>query len=108
MKFSSLQYLSIKTPQRETIGDQEKLTVQLDNYILLSPDALPLDEKEREKLDEIIALEPLALIEYRSIDPDYDGETFRSVRQDYRNNTDNDDDPLRVVTQASLKLETKS
>ena len=28
--------------------------------------------------------EPLALIEYWAVDPDYDGEVFRSVWQDYR------------------------
>ena len=44
----------------------------------------------------------MALIEYWSVDPDYDGETFRSVWQDYRGNTENDDDPYRVVTVASL------
>lgn len=48
--------------------------------------------------------EPLALIEYWAVDPDYDGEVFRSVWQDYRGNTENDDDSLRVVTQAVLTL----
>src|SRR3546814_15005456 len=36
------------------------------------------------------------------VDPDYDGEVFRSVWQDYRGNTENDDDPLRVVSTARL------
>jgi adenine-specific DNA-methyltransferase len=40
------------------------------------------------------------LIEYWAVDPDYDGKVFRSVWQDYRGNTANDDDSLRVVTQA--------
>ena len=40
------------------------------------------------------------MIEYWAVDPDYDGKLFRSVWQDYRGNTDNDADPLRVVTQA--------
>jgi adenine-specific DNA-methyltransferase len=48
--------------------------------------------------------EPLALIEYWAVDPDYDGEVFRSVWQDYRGNTANDDDALRVVTQASFSV----
>ena len=51
--------------------------------------------------------EPLALIEYRAVDPDYDGQVFRSVWQDYRGNTENDGDPLRVVTQAVLNLPAK-
>ncbi len=46
--------------------------------------------------------DPLALIEYWSVDPDYDGEIFRSVWQDYRGNTENDDDPLHVVMKAVL------
>ena len=46
--------------------------------------------------------DPLALIEYWSVDPDYDGEIFRSVWQDYRENTENDGDPFRVVTTAQL------
>jgi adenine specific DNA methylase Mod len=66
------------------------LTIELENYVLLTPEALPLDEKGQATLGEIIAKEPLSLIEYRSIDPDYDGVVFRSIWQDYRNNTDND------------------
>jgi site-specific DNA-methyltransferase (adenine-specific)/adenine-specific DNA-methyltransferase len=61
----------------------------LDNYILLSPDALPLDEENKAKLEKIIEKDPVSLIEYWSIDPDYDGETFRSKWQEYRENNDN-------------------
>lgn len=49
-----------------------------------------------------MAERPLDLIEYWSIDPDYDGQTFRSVWQDYRENTANDGDALRVVTSAEI------
>lgn len=63
-----------------------------------------LDEKNRAALHRVMNKEPLALIEYWAVDPDYDGEVFRSVWQDYRGNTDNDDDPLRVVTTAQLQL----
>ncbi|HEY4473779.1 MAG TPA: site-specific DNA-methyltransferase, partial [Candidatus Paceibacterota bacterium] len=76
--------------------------VTLDNYVLLSPDNIPLDDKDKEKLSEVIAKDPLALIEYWSIDPDYDGITFRSKWQDYRGNTENDRDPLHVVYQTEL------
>ena len=51
--------------------------------------------------------EPLALIEYWAVDPDYDGQVFRSVWQDYRGNTANDADALRVVTQAVLTVPPK-
>ena len=46
----------------------------------------------------------LDLIEYWSIDPDYDGETFRSKWQDYRQNTENDADEFRVVKKAKLEV----
>ena len=107
IRFSSLQYLSIKTPIRTDAGNEEDLTVELDNYMVLSPDALPLDAVNKEKLQEIIAREPLALIEYWSIDPDFDGETFRSVWQDYRQNEENDGDPLRVIHKAKLRVPKK-
>jgi adenine specific DNA methylase Mod len=98
IRFSSLQYLSIKKPVVTNYSsDIDEIKIDLDNYILLSPDALPLDEENREKLQDVMAREPLALIEYWSVDPDYDGETFRSKWQDYRGNTENDDDPFRVV-----------
>ena len=108
IKFSSLQYLTIKEPKVSSIScDIEEIEVELDNYVLLSPDALPLDDKYKESLQNVIANEPLALIEYWSIDPDYDGETFRSKWQDYRENTHNDNDPLRVITWAKIQTPIK-
>lgn len=108
IKFSSLQYLTIKEPKITPITcDIDEIEIELDNYILLSPDALPLDDKYKESLQNVIANEPLALIEYWSIDPDFDGETFRSKWQDYRENTHNDDDPLRVIQWAKIQTPTK-
>ena len=105
VRFASLQYLTIKEPKVKTIScDIEEITVELDNYVLLSPDALPLDEKNKASLQEVIAREPLALIEYWSVDPDYDGETFRSKWQDYRENTFDDDDPYRVSPTANITV----
>jgi len=105
LRFSSLQYLQIKEPHVENYDNEnEVLNVELDNYILLSPDALPLDDKNKEKLNEFIANDPLALIEYWSVDPNYDGEVFRSTWQDYRQNTENDNDPFRVIKKAVLNV----
>lgn len=105
VRFSSLQYLTVQEPTREGAEEgNETVTVALDNYMILSPDALPLDEKNKTALQEVIARDPLDLIEYWSIDPDYDGEVFRSVWQDYRGSTDNDNDPLRVVREARLNV----
>jgi len=102
IRFSSLQYVTVKPIERKAIASGEVLTVELDNYVLLSPDALNLEAKDKEKLQKISASDPLALVEYWSVDPDYDGEVFRSVWQDYRGNTDNDHDPLHVVRKAVL------
>ena len=80
------------------------MTVELDNYVLLSPDAINLDEANRIKLQQVINHEPLALIEYWAVDPDFDGVTFRSLWQDYRGNAANDEDALRCVTRATLNV----
>ena len=107
IRFSSLQYLKVKPLRVETDGETSKLTVELENYVLLSPDNIPLDDNDKEKLREVIAKDPLALIEYWSIDPDYDGEMFRSKWQDYRGNTENDSDPLHCVYSATLSVPAK-
>lgn len=102
--FSSLQYLTIKTPRIAPANEEGKvkITVELDNYVLLSPDSLPLDDKSKAKVQQVMAENPLDLIEYWSVDPEYDGQTFRSVWQDYRENTANDGDALRVVHDAEI------
>ncbi len=108
IRFSTLQYLTIKVPVVKNIDAlEDEINIELDNYMLLSPDALPLDEKSKEKLQEVIATSPLDLIEYWSIDPDYDGEVFRSIWQDYRQNTENDNDPLRVIRTATIRVPKK-
>lgn len=108
VRFSSLQYLKIKPVLRTVVNGEESLTVTLDNYVLLSPEAINLDEANRQKLQAVINSEPLAMIEYWAVDPDYDGTVFRSVWQDYRGNVDNDGDPLRVVTQAIVSVPIKT
>lgn len=110
VRFSSLQYLTLHPAQRVASAvapGEETLTVRLKNYVLLSPEAINLDDVNRAKLQAVANAEPLALIEYWAVDPDYDGQVFRSVWQDYRGNTANDEDELRVVTQASLTLPAK-
>lgn len=102
VRFSSLQYLKLGAVSRKQDGEGETLSVEIANYVLLSPEALNLDEANRTKLQKVINSDPLALIEYWSVDPDYDGEVFRSVWQDYRGNTENDADAYRVITTARL------
>jgi adenine-specific DNA-methyltransferase len=108
VRFSSLQYLTIHPVGRKAEAEQEHITVKLKNYVLLSPEAINLDDANRIKLQAVINKEPLALIEYWAVDPDYDGMVFRSVWQDYRGNTANDEDALRVVTQAVVTVPLKA
>lgn len=108
ISFNSLQYLTIKPISIIKQNDMDELNISLDNYILLSPDNIPLDDKDNAKLSELIATDPLALIEYWSIDPDYDGKIFRSQWQDYRGNTLNDNDALHCIYSARLRVPRKS
>lgn len=108
IRFLSLQYLTIKQPIINKIDNEnDELTIELDNYVLLSPDQINLDDKDKAKLQQLIASDPLALIEYWSIDPDYDGITFRSLWQDYRENTENDKDDLHCIKQVTIKVKHK-
>lgn len=100
VRFTSLQYLTVKDPV--VIGNE--VEIKLDNYVILSADALPLDEKNRTKMNDVVAHDPLALIEYWAVDPNYDGKTFRSIWQDYRGNIANNDDALHVTTKTRLPL----
>jgi len=105
VRFSSLQYLTVKTPKLTPRShNEEQLEIELDNYVLLSPDVLPLDDKNKEEVQKIIAKNSLDLIEYWSVDPDYDGLTFRSLWQDYRENKNDGRDGLRVVRKAVLNV----
>jgi len=82
VRFSSLQYLTIKKPtvKKGNSESEEIIQVELENYVLLSPDTLPLDDANKDKLRRIAEKEPLALLEYWSIDPDYILEKYILVR----------------------------
>lgn len=104
VRFSSLQYLLAKPLEVKQNGEYDEIDVALENYVLLSPDNIPLDDKDKEKLQQVLERDPLSLIEYWSIDPDYDGVTFRSTWQDYRENMENDNDPLHCVYETRLRV----
>lgn len=105
VRFSSLQYLVVN-PVKVTINSngEDELNISLNNYVLLSPDNIPLDDKDKESLQQVMEQDPLSLVEYWSIDPDYDGETFRSTWQDYRENVDNDSDPFHCVYSTRITM----
>ena len=109
VRFSSLQYL-VMNPVEVTVNGngEDELDISLSNYVLLSPDNIPLDDKDKENLQKVMEQDPLSLIEYWSIDPDYDGDTFRSTWQDYRENVDNDSDPLHCVYSTRLHMPHKA
>lgn len=109
VRFSSLQYLLVEPVEAKPCEENsEEIIVKLSNYVLLSPDNIPLDDKDKQKLQQVLERDPLALIEYWSVDPDYDGVTFRSKWQDCRENTANDSDPLHCAYQASLIVPKKT
>lgn len=84
VRFSSLQYLVVNPVEVTVNGNgEDELDISLSNYVLLSPDNIPLDDKDKENLQKVMEQDPLSLIEYWSIDPDYDGDTFRSTWQDF-------------------------
>lgn len=105
VRFSSLQYLVVNPVEVTVNGNgEDELDISLNNYVLLSPDNIPLDDKDKENLQKVMEQDPLSLIEYWSIDPDYDGDTFRSTWQDYRENVDNDSDPLHCVYSTRIAM----
>lgn len=104
VRFSSLQYLVAKPIAVTRQGENDELDIELENYVLLSPDNIPLDDKDKAALQKVMNDDPLSLIEYWSIDPDYDGQTFRSTWQDYRENTASDNDPLHCVYSTRLRV----
>jgi adenine-specific DNA-methyltransferase len=83
IRFNSLQYLTIKTP---CIVNNE-LQISLDNYFLCekADDLNIKKEEDKQKLEDIINNSPLNLIEYWSLDLDYNKDLgFKSVWQTYR------------------------
>ncbi len=106
IRFSSLQYLTAKEPKvNKGQGEKDIIEIELENYVLLSPEAINLDEENRKNLQKLMNNDPLSLVEYWAVDPNYDGDIFRSVWQDYRGNTEKDNDPLHVVRKAIIQSE---
>lgn len=102
INFQSLQYLDIKEPVVRDMNENEvELTIELNNYVLLSPECIPLSKEDKDKVMNILNTNPLNLIEYWSVDPDYDGELFKSVWQDYRGNSDKD---IGFIVDKQVKL----
>ncbi len=102
---AGLPCISVQPASVDSYNDEMvRVTVTLGRYFLLSPDALPLAEKYKPAIKKILAEDSLSLIEYWSIDPDYDGKTFVSLWQDYRENGTSGGEAWKIVPQAVLTV----
>ncbi len=81
VRFSSLQYLTIKPVQRAAQWRGTATGTPSTTECYSCAEAINLDEDNRRKLLKVANAEPLALIEYWAVDPDYDGAVFRSIRR---------------------------
>ena len=98
-----------KLPFHQIIGPFQFWTTHCGALVFTTPNPLHAVFVHQSRIvQQAMNADPLALIEYWAVDPDYDGQVFRSVWQDYRGNTANDADALRVVTQAQLTLPLKT
>lgn len=104
--FISRQYLTLKSVTRTQLaaGADELLIVTLDNYALLSPYRIKLDDAKRARLRAMQQLAPLALISRWEIDPDYDGRKFQAVWQEDRSAVLAGGATRRAAMQAVLNL----
>ncbi len=108
--FTSLQEIKIKPIKitKSDKSDKELLTIELDSYELLSPECLALDEKNKKIVQGYIKKDSLALVEYWSIDVDYDeDDCFRSYWQDFREFDSVDKDKYHVIKKVELEVDKK-
>lgn len=96
---SSVGHLVLKKSVVKSSGEMDEITVELSDYLIPSQDYLPLPVKVREQIQELIVSDPLALIEYWMVDPDFDGKVFRSRWQSCRGQRGDD---LRINPRAIL------
>ena len=99
IQFYEKPYLRLTKPQvtPATQGKAE-VTIGIERYVVFD---LPVAQKEREKLQELIKDNFAVLIDYWAVDWDYDGYTFKSQWQDMRGNGRK---TKVVTTQASTNL----
>ncbi|MDD4260654.1 MAG: site-specific DNA-methyltransferase [Syntrophaceticus schinkii] len=97
--FSSIGQLLLKESVVKSSGEMDEIIVELSDYLIPSQGYQPLPVKVREQMQELIAADPLALIEFWMVDPDYDGKVFHSRWQNCRGQRAGN---LRINPRASL------
>ena len=101
VKFYEKPYLRLTKPVVKSVGKgKTEVTIGIERYVVFD---LPVAQKEREKLQELIKDNFAVLIDYWAVDWDYDGYTFKSQWQDMRGNGRK---TKVVTTQATTKVAT--
>ncbi len=80
-------------------GDTVVVSIKMEQYVVL--DISPKDESKRPEIKKMLAKNFAALIDYWTVDWDYNGEVFRSTWQAMRDMKKGE--PVPVVADVSLK-----
>jgi len=82
IRFHDKPFLKLLPPKIDAHGDEVEITIGIDRYVVFD---YPIeDQDQRKELDEIVAKEPLALVDYWAVDWNYDKSTFKSGWQAIR------------------------
>ncbi|HHV27619.1 MAG TPA: site-specific DNA-methyltransferase [Tissierellia bacterium] len=94
--------LKIKGIDKQNLKDKEELiSIELEGYEI-DIDNIPIEKKYKKLVEEVLEEDSLNLIDFISIDPDYNGEVFISRWQNFREN-----DIYKVEEFIELKLPKK-
>ncbi|MCD4767955.1 MAG: hypothetical protein K8R34_15785 [Methanosarcinales archaeon] len=93
-------YLRLGEPQVKSMSEESvSTTIKIDQYVILD---IPLkDERKRPEIEEMLHNNFPALIDFWTVDWDYDGEVFRSKWQAIRDRKKGE--PVPIVADANLK-----
>jgi len=82
IKFYDKPFLKLSIPEVTKRSPEAEITIGIDKYVVFD---YPIeDDKQRQELMELVKSDPLVLIDYWAVDWDYDGVTFKSSWQAFR------------------------
>lgn len=82
IRFNDKPFLKLLEPKIERNGKNATITVGVERFVIFE---YPVEEPDqRKEIDSIVAKDPLALIDYMAVDWNYDGITFKSGWQAFR------------------------